>query len=230
MKISLLRYLGPNDIVIGGIADAVEFSVYPPPRVIYRVLRRAPWILLRAVRSRRSFWGGIDAVNKRYYETLLGPGPDHPPASAVARAFKNEWARYFKFCVIRNPWEKTVSDYFWRTRKLATRPSFTEYVRALKRGDSLGGIIPQNHSNWEMYSIDGRVAVDAVIRYENLIEELRSALASIGIEWDAWLPKAKAGVPMRKGRLSYKEMYTEELASIVSDTYAEEVELGGYRF
>jgi len=79
------------------------------------------------------------------------------------------WNEYFKFCFERNPWDRAVSQHFWRTRQSEPRPSLLEFLRSqyVKGPPDFGGL-----SNFGIYSIDGDIAVDRVGLYENLYIEL----------------------------------------------------------
>jgi hypothetical protein len=129
---------------------------------------------------------------------------------------------------LRNPWDKTVSDYFWRTNNLDSPPGFSDYVHALAEGEDLGGVVPVSiHSNWEMYTLNDRVAVDHIVRYENLVPELDRVITGLGMSWDGWLPRAK-GTHRKVGH--YRDMYDETTTRLVGSIYEREIEEFGYRF
>jgi hypothetical protein len=65
---------------------------------------------------------------------------------------RGSWETYFKFCIERNPWDKAVSLYYWRTRNMNPKPNLLEYLQT----------VDVNHlSNFEIYSIYGDLAVEA---------------------------------------------------------------------
>jgi hypothetical protein len=105
------------------------------------------------------------------------------PASEVReRIGADAWSGLYRFCFERNPWDKAVSMYFWRTRRLEVRPPFEEW--ALTPGSL-------ESERW-MYTIDGELAVDFIGRYETLAEDLGAALDHVGVETDLALPRAKS--------------------------------------
>lgn len=235
--VSLSRYLGPRDIQLSAVADCARHNVRVPVRMSAGALLRPDRGLLKSVRGgRRAYYEFVSRANKTRFATVFGPRPSQATASAVRRAVPDLWERYFTFCIVRNPWDKTVSDYLWRTRKLTEddRPMFREWVKALETGDSLGSLIPENHSNWDTYTIDDRIAVDRVIKMEELLEGLGNVCERIGIPWDGWLPQAKARPVADAERESmvprYRRFYSEVEREIVGRLYRKEIESFGYEF
>lgn len=130
------------------------------------------------------------------------------------------WNSYFKFAFDRNPWDKTISNYFWRCRGKTGKIDIEEYFRIFN-----GRF---NQYNYPLYTIDGELAVDFVGRYENLVEDLGHALKQVGIEYDGWLPRAKGGA--RLDRRHYSEIFTDEQREIIANHFAAEIKLHGYEF
>ncbi len=169
---------------------------------------------------------------KRSYTRKLGPQPQHAYAAEVRSAFPSEWENYFKFCVVRNPFDKVVSDYYWKTRSLNDPPSFSEFLRAIKEGDSNSGLVPLRPDNWPIYTIDDEVVVDSVVRFENLKNGLSEVLRKIGIEWDGVLPRVKSGIRTdREGQsTSYRMIYKRKDRELVQRLYRNEIDYFGYEF
>jgi hypothetical protein len=230
--VSLARYLGPNDLQISGIVDAVEEGIRPPERVVREAFPSMNlWVRIAMRSGSRRFWSAVSRNLKKKYFPLLGDRAANAPAVLVRQAFPKEWEHYFKFCVVRNPWDKTLSDYFWRTRGLQNPPSFESYVLGLESGDSLNGIIPRNHDNWPLFTINDHIVVDKVIRYENLKPDLDSAIKTVGIKWDGWLPRKKGGFrPKNRQNLHYRAAYQDRTAEIVARLYRKEIAAFGYSF
>ena len=83
----------------------------------------------------------------------------------------------------------------------------------------------------EIYTINDKVAVDKVLRYENLIDELSDYMKSIGLPWDGWLPKSKEMYKTRAKRPSdYRTMYSDDDAETIRQLYSEEIQFGDYSF
>ncbi len=143
---------------------------------------------------------------------------NHMPASKIRKGIGTKiWNSYFKFCFVRNPWDRAVSRYYWNIEKTGKEESLDV---SLKKNDP--------NSNFCIYAIDNKVAVDYVGKYENLMEDLSSVCDRLGIPFDNWLPRAKGG--SRKDRRHYSEVLTEQQANFIREKCAPEIELFGYEF
>ncbi len=229
---SLSRYLGDDDLQFSAIKDGIKLKIYPPKRVVKEALRHISMSdFFSVLILKKSFWNTISNSVKKKYSSVLGLSPAHAPASVIATTFPDEWRDYFKFCVVRNPWDKTLSDYFWRTKRIEMPPDFDAYVDALAR-EPLPGITPKNHQNWDMYTINDELAVDYVVRFEDLTNDLSEALAKTSLEWDGWMPHMKKGADDEKGtpRRNYREYYSEHARQVVGRVYEKEINQFGYTF
>lgn len=243
IAVSLARDLGPDDIMLSGILEALQEGIDPP-----RALRtaaadglrhlggsdRLKW-RLRLAGLQGQTWRAraMQKLAKSHYCGILGEDvPEHAHATSIAQAYGEEWTAYRKFCVVRNPWTKTVSDYFWRTKSASPPPSFAEFVQALEVGDPLGGIVRHRyHDNWPLYTIDDKVVADEVVRFENLLPDLTRVCAAFGIPFDGWLPRSKGGHRPKTGFGSDPySFYTPEIRDTVGRLYEREISTFGYTF
>lgn len=131
------------------------------------------------------------------------------------------WNSYFKFCFERNPWDKVVSWYFWEF-PTEPRPSISEFIRSGHAGEvgGPGGI--------DLYTINGKIAVNAIGRYEHLEEHLNRIAAHLRLPELPALPHAKAS--FRTDRRHYRELLSDEDRAIITKTFAREISLFGYTF
>jgi Sulfotransferase family len=147
---------------------------------------------------------------------------DHMPA-AEARALLGDdriWNSYFKFAFDRNPWDRQISHYYFRSRgRKFFKPSFRDYMHRDWRA---------RLNNYEIYTIDGDVCVDFVGRYETLERDFARALAQIGLSFKRPLPRAKTA--FRAGPRSYQRYYDDDTRALVAGWYAPEIALLDYRF
>jgi hypothetical protein len=143
------------------------------------------------------------------------------PAHLVRAYVGDEvWRSYFKFAFDRNPWDRQISWYFYKTKSKATRPSFERFMASRRRA------YVDNH---EIYMDDGAMAVDFLGRYESLDADLAKALAMAGVETRLAVPKANV-TPDKGERKDYRSYYTPNTEALVADWYAPEIKLLGYGF
>lgn len=215
---------------LSALTETLDAGYRIPIRMWVAALTRAGRAIPYLVSGKGSRQNVTISCAKRAYRRRLGNKPQHASAAVLADAFPREWETFTKFCVVRNPFTLAVSDYNWRTRNLQNRPRFVDYLKALRAGDRLGGVVPVGfHNNWYQYTIGGRLAVDEVIRFENLTGDLGRVLASVGVPFSGELPKLKDIKAKSEMRLSYWEYYTPEAVDLVTDLYREEIDAFGYR-
>jgi len=129
------------------------------------------------------------------------------------------WQSYFKFAFDRNPWDRQVSFYHHRYRNEKEPPSFATFMREDDRA---------RIDNFDIYSIEGDVAVDFIGRFETLGEDLRRALDHVGLNLCTALPRAKTN--FRPTTLPYRDYYDDDTRAMVARWYAREIELLDYQF
>lgn len=228
ITVSLTRYLGNSDIVLGAIHDCIRNGVRPPRRMLVEAFRHPQPRAIYKKLLVGALWKFVSASNKNYYSNILGKAPQHAPATIVKDVFQEEWSDYTKFCVVRNPWSKTLSDYFWSVRGIQDPPSFTEFANALSNGESLGRIVPLHNSNWDMCAIEDAICVDRTIQFEKLSSGLLEVTKDIGIDWDGWLPHSKLN-STKKSR-SYRDYYDADTKQLIAKIYEKEIDHFEYIF
>lgn len=82
-------------------------------------------------------------------------------------------------------------------------------------------------NNWELYTIDGKVAMDFIGRYERLADDFQAVLQRIGLEGAATLPISN--VTDRSGN-AYQSFYNDRTRDTVAQWYAAEIAHFGYTF
>jgi chondroitin 4-sulfotransferase 11 len=123
------------------------------------------------------------------------PSLKHWSAARIMEKFGSEiWENYFKFTFIRNPYERLLSWYNMidKTRCNPNPNPFHEHIHkntrsfsdfiAMKDGFlSRKGVPPQRISQFQILSVDDRIAVDFVGRYENLVGDFNYVCAKLNI-------------------------------------------------
>ncbi|MGC9453379.1 MAG: sulfotransferase family 2 domain-containing protein [Phycisphaerae bacterium] len=150
---------------------------------------------------------------------------NHMDAYVVrARTPRRIWRSYLKFCVERNPWDKTLSHYHFIATVRKDRFGVMSLDEYFQRGF--------NCVNYPKYTEPGepsRLIVDRVLRYESLNEELAEVFADLGVPFEGRLGVRAKG-DLRKDRRPYQEVLTEEQAATIARLHRPEIELMGYEF
>ena len=167
---------------------------------------------------------GFDGKHHNKYQT---GGLQHLHAGHIKSEFGPEiFNRYFKFSIVRNPWDKAVSQF----RYMAKRDDLREYL-GMKPDDSfkkyLELISKKTHVQWEpqvrfLFDDSGNSMVDYIGRFESFAESVGTVTNRIGLQVSK-IPHAN-----KSRRSSFQDYYDSESKEIVSALYAEDVKAFGY--
>jgi hypothetical protein len=145
---------------------------------------------------------------------------NHAPAWYIRDHIDRDiWNTYFKFCFERNPFDKAISRYYWSTRNVTPRPEIGEYLASAPI---------ELLSNWDIYTIDDKIAVDFVGRYESLHEDLAKVAEKLGLPGGINLPNAKGG--HRKDNRHYSEVLDARARARLEQVCAKEIAAFSYHY
>lgn len=171
-------------------------------------------------------------------EHLYGQDLQHMTAAALRDALQQAgvFERYFKFSIVRNPWDRLVSVFAWSNQKWAKGEELSDdefessvrrlhglFVAARTQGQPLRiapHFRPQVHF---LVDRERRTLVDFVARYENLRADWEHIRQKIGIEAD--LP-----LRMRSHHRPYQSYYSATTRAMVAEIYADDISALNYRF
>ncbi|HMJ73570.1 MAG TPA: sulfotransferase family 2 domain-containing protein [Solirubrobacterales bacterium] len=135
---------------------------------------------------------------------------------------------FFKFTVVRNPFDRAVSQFFYMQRRPDLRAfigmdgdaSFSEYLTLIRS---------RRHVQWEpqcsfIYDDDGALLLDFVGRFETLEADLGRVFDRLGIA-PSGLPHANA-----TDRVPYREYHTPDSRTQVEEFYDDDLRRLGYVF
>lgn len=210
VEAAISQLCGPDDIITPYRAASEKDRHGRPPQN-YRIEH--------PLKPQRPLWRKLLGRPERYWHPTIGYY-EHMPAWRIRNYVgENVWNSYFKFSFDRNPWDRQVSWYLYKTKSKKTRPSFERYMRK-----------PTAYvDNHELYMQDGGLAVDFLGRYETLEQDLNAALAQAGVKTPVSVPKVNV-TPKKDAARGYRSYYTPELRDQVAGWYQPEIDLLGYDF
>lgn len=168
----------------------------------------------------------LNGAQRLKYRKPLGPSPEHATAARLREFMPEAWNNYFKFCFVRNPYHRAVSDYRWRTRKKNRMDmSFLEFLERMKMHKPRDSVIPHQYDNWPMYTINNQITVDYIGRFESLKNDLDAILAHIGLP-SSPLPHEKR----TNKRSDFRQSYGTAERRLVQQLFAAELDQFGYVF
>ena len=175
---------------------------------------------------RRLYGGCNDKQRERYGIGLLQHlTADHIREEVGEDIFKS----FFKFAVVRNPWDKLVSEYAYisntsREKYIIKRlglstagVSFSEFAEA---------VCKSNFVNTHLFTQSLMVgdSLDFIGKFENLQEDFNIVCDKIGI------PRQELTHINKSQHKHYTEYYDDETREIVAEKYSKDIECFGYEF
>ena len=168
---------------------------------------------------KRPLWRRLLGRPERFYHPSVGYY-EHMPAWRVKAYLGDEiWSRYYKFTFERNPWDRQVSWYYYKTKSKERRPSFDAFLADKRRAWV---------ENYDLYTIDGALCVDYVGRYESLTEDFNKAMQQIGLEGKVALSPSNRSPD--HGNREYRTYYDDRTRALMGEWYAREIAAFGYEF
>lgn len=168
----------------------------------------------------------------------------HMDWSIYMLADPGKFRRYYKFCFVRNPWDRAYSTYTylkrggagqvdaWFQQEIQARyPDFASWVTGFldeRRIHEHALLRPQYLF---IYDGSGTCMVDFVGRFERINEDFETVRKRLGLKKS--LPylnnsqDKQTDAPVRKG---YQSHFTPELEERIRQLYARDIELFDYQF
>jgi len=174
------------------------------------------------------------SITKHFYKNYAG---GHKTLKDYSLIFSsNEILNYYKFSVVRNPWDRLVSSYhflsgggfnkedaIWSKKNLAKYDDFNHFV---KRWVCKSNLFRYIHFYPQYYFISSshiKLKINYLMFFENLAEDIKIISKKLKIQ-------SKLLHINKSSHKNYKNYYDEESKSIVSSVYSEDIKLFGYDF
>jgi len=177
----------------------------------------------------QKWWGNLNTTHGKYEL-------DHSTFSYLQNNCKNYNPQFFKFCVVRNPYSRLVSE-FHHCKKKGSRfvknftdfKSFVYFIRdnfefILNNEEKKHHIVSHYIPQYKFVYIDGVCKMDYVMKFEK-----------INKDWEILCKKLKINRKLIKDgtyssgkKYNYNEYYDDELRNIVYNLYKEDFELFNY--
>lgn len=141
--------------------------------------------------------------------------PNHPPLQS-----------YFSVCNTRNPFDQAVSAY--HHPKHVEKRGFKKWLLAKERSGRLDYMF--NRNNYVI--VNGKLAVDFVIRYEHLREDLLKLFNKLSLDVALLdkLPRLNPGKrPQGAPRTHYSEYYDDESIEAVNNCFKDVINYFNYK-
>jgi hypothetical protein len=141
----------------------------------------------------------------------------HSTAAEIRALYPREFDRYFRFAIVRNPWEQMASLYGRLHPHDGTFAGFRDWLWQFSLAR---GTVPQA----SLFDDDDRCLVDFIGRFEHLDEDFAIACDRAGLPRIA-LSRTNAG-----GRVDMAAVYDAASIRIVERLFAADIDRFGYEF
>jgi len=157
---------------------------------------------------------------------------NHMPAREIRDKIGREtWDSYYKFCVIRNPFDKAVSMYNWMRQRDS---SLKTKIKNFATSQSVR-LLQLDFQRWartiwtdrDKYTIEGDFCMDDLIFFERLQKDTERISARLNLPiQNVELPRLKTGI--RKKQYATADYYNPTSRQIVGEAFRPEIEAFGY--
>ncbi|WP_139854867.1 sulfotransferase family 2 domain-containing protein [Aequorivita sinensis] len=145
---------------------------------------------------------------------------------------EEQWNTYFKFTFIRNPWDRTYSDYLWMQKYSGIKGSFNNY---LNKSNEFAEILNDRSTEkylgdhllnqTDFFDFEGKFKPDFIGRFENFENDISLVLEHLSINKTFNLHKNKT-----KRYSHYSNFYTNSRQKKVANIFKNDVSLLSYSF
>lgn len=172
---------------------------------------------------------GWDPINKVYMHHLT-------PQELIDKNYisKKKWDEYYKVVIVRNSWDKVISDLKWFIKRGVKVNCFEDYINGRGVFDDIFN--NKNSFNYRgehirsqldyFYLNDEIIKYDKVIRFNNIDEELLDVCNDLNLKPDFF--KFRINANSRKEH--YSHYFTDEMLEMVYQKYKLDIDFFKFHF
>jgi len=162
--------------------------------------------------------------------------PGHWTAETYLWTNRIKFKKYYKFTVVRNPWDRLASAYFylkaggknksdseWAKNNLSEFKSFEDFIKTGLHQKHIIGWVHFKPQYKFLELTNKKIGLDYIGRFENLQEDFNTIANHLEVK--AVLPHTN-----QSERPSYKDLYSQETIRIVANIYQKDISLFDYEF
>jgi hypothetical protein len=152
-------------------------------------------------------------------------GPAQHFTASQAKQYVEQYGDCYTFTIVRNPWDKMVSEFQWQKQILRRNVTLKRVIQEAevdqsKRRDANPHYMPQ----WMfVYDDDNNKLVDDVF----FIEDMQSVQDMLNSKFDLGVTLTKSNSTKRN---HYSDYYTDDLRDKVQAMYSKDIELFNYSY
>lgn len=171
--------------------------------------------------SIKSAFGFVEYEGDTITKESAGFGEVYKTARQIQKIFPQVYKHYYKWTIVRNPWEREVSIFNSNpveSDQKSVQQQFIDSVKAKINNKN------QIKSQTSFLMIDGDVHVDHIVRYESIDSQWPIICEKINKPCEP-LPRLLKGT---NPQFSKHEIYTQESVDLVSELCKEDIEFLNY--
>lgn len=139
---------------------------------------------------------------------------------------EEQWKTYYKFTIVRNPWDRAYSDYLWIQDDRKVYDSFYNFI--YKKGKFKKILNDNSNMNYrgdhllnqtDFFSLDNEWKVDSVLRFEELDTEMKQLTKKLNL-------KEKFDIHIQKSNRKFKHyshFYTNTRMKLIKNNYHNDI-------
>ena len=203
----MVEHLTCNEVVLGSIPREGSMIISHTNKFIF-------------IKSEKTAGSSVEhAILPHLLNTDVYMSDSHTLPFQVIENYRIDIFDYFKFSIVRNPYDKMVSHYYWQQSIENNRyRSFDIFVKEFHDHKTI--------SNWKYYSIDNNNIMDKIIKFENLQNDLNDLPININIDISNIFEKSN----IRPANIAYQELYSKASKEMVEEQCYNEIEMFNYKF